>query len=281
MKNDTVEQALRAAVARLPEIEGRREAELLLAYALQKSKAWMIAHGNERLEPDQLSRYEALVARRVQGEPVAYLIGRRGFWAFDLMVTPDTLIPRPETELLVELALERASTASGLRVLDLGTGSGAIALAIAYERRQAEVIACDISSEALAVARANARALGLSNVEFRQGDWWGPLAGERFDLIVSNPPYIAEDDPHLYRGDLRYEPLRALASGRDGLDAVCSIVRDACRHSRPQGWLLLEHGWTQGEMVRDLLRTSGFACVRTVRDLEARERVTLGCMLEP
>lgn len=275
----TVEQALRAAAQRMALVDARQEAELLLAHVLQKSRSWLYAHYQDRLHPDLLARFEGLVARRAQGEPVAYLTGRRGFWAFDLSVSPQTLIPRPETELLVEQALTRVGPEPGLRMADLGTGSGAIALALAHERRQAVVVATDVSAAALEVARANARNLKLANVEFRQGDWWQPLVGERFDLIASNPPYLAEDDPHLRRGDLRYEPMRALASGRDGLDAICSIVSDAPRHLRPQGWLLLEHGWGQGEMVRDLLRTAGFSHVHTVRDLEARERVTLGSLV--
>ena len=192
------------------------------------------------------------------------------------MVSPQTLIPRPETERLVELALERAPPGTALRMADLGTGSGAIALALAHERLQAQVIAVDVSEGALAVARANARALGLANVEFRQGDWLSPLAGERFDLIASNPPYIGDDDPHLREGDLRFEPARALSSGPDGLEAIDTIIRDAPAHLHPGGWLLLEHGWEQGEPVRGLLGAAGFDAVQTHRDLEHRDRVTSG-----
>ena len=250
------------------------DARLLLAHALQRSPTWLFAHGDDLIDQDGLDRFEALLARRAQGEPVAYLTGRRAFWSFDLMVSPQTLIPRPETERLVELALARIGPQSSLRMADLGTGSGAIALALAHERPQARVVAVDISAGALEVARANARSLVLSNIEFRIGDWLQPLDGERFDLIASNPPYIADGDPHL--ADLRYEPGPALASGRDGLDAIRAIVGDAPAHLHRGGWLLLEHGWDQGDAVRGLLQGAGYDSVETCRDLEDRDRVTLG-----
>ena len=261
---------LRDAGARIDGDDARR----LLAHALQRPAAWLFAHGDEVVDADAQHRFEILLARRAQGEPVAYLTGRRGFWTFDLMVSPQTLIPRPETERLVELALERIGTQPGLRMADLGTGSGAIALALAHERPQAQVVAVDVSEGALAVARANAQALGLGNIEFRRGDWLQPLAGERFDLIASNPPYIADGDPHL--AALRYEPAPALASGADGLDAIRRIVRDAPAHLHGGGWLLLEHGLDQGDAVRGLLQAAGFDRVETQRDLEDRDRVTIG-----
>ena len=198
--------------------------------------------------------------------------------ALDLMVTPDTLIPRPETERLVELALERLPRSGRVRIADLGTGSGAIALALAGERPDALVAATDASAAALAVAGANARAAGLGNVCFHAGDWFGALPGQRFDLVASNPPYVADGDPHLLEGDLRFEPPAALSSGRDGLDAIRRIVADAPAHLSPGGWLLLEHGWTQGAAVRALLQAAGFVEVGTHRDLEERDRVTLGRM---
>lgn len=250
------------------------EAELLLAHVLDRSRSWLYAHRDDPVGPADAERYRALLARRAAGEPVAYLTGRRGFWSFDLRVTPDTLIPRPETELLVELALARLPATAGLRLADLGTGSGAIALALAHERPRARVVAVDLSPGALEVARANAAELGLANVEFRQGDWLAPLAGERFDLIASNPPYIAEGDPHL--DDLRHEPAPALSSGQDGLDAIRTIAREAPGHLVPGGWLLLEHGWDQGDAVRAILDAAGFDEVRTDRDLEDRDRVTSG-----
>jgi release factor glutamine methyltransferase len=252
------------------------EAALLLAHVLGRTRAWLYAHGDAVVPSESVARFESLASRRIAGEPVAYLLGQRGFWHFDLAVTPDTLIPRPETERLVELALERIPQSAAWRIADLGTGSGAIALAIAYERPQAHVVASDRSQSALDVARGNAASLGIGNIEFRAGDWFGPLSGECFDLIASNPPYIEDGDAHLDKGDLRFEPRGALASGSDGLDAIRVIVRDASAHVRTGGWLLLEHGWTQGEAVRTLFGDGGFVDVATMGDLEGRERVTLG-----
>jgi release factor glutamine methyltransferase len=265
-----LDAVLREACERI----GQIDATALLAHALSRSPAWLYAHGDEPIDATGLSRFDTLVSRCAQGEPVAYLVGRRGFWTFDLVVSPQTLIPRPETERLVELALERAPPTPGLRIADLGTGSGAIALALAHERREAKVVAVDMSAGALDIARANAQALRLDNVELRQGDWLVPLAGERFDLIVSNPPYIADGDPHLHA--LRHEPEPALSSGPDGLDAIRIIVRDTPAHLNSGGWLLLEHGWDQGEVVRGLLQSAGFDDIATHRDLEDRDRVTIG-----
>lgn len=252
------------------------DAELLLAHVLQRSRTWLFTHGDAVPEPAQVDAFADFVRRRQAGDPVAYLIGRRGFWNFELDVTPATLIPRPETERLVELALVRLPVDRALRVADLGTGSGAIALAIASERPRAQVLATDASAAALTVAEANAARLGLGNVEFRLGDWCAPLGAECFDLIASNPPYIADTDPHLAQGDLRHEPPRALASGSDGLDAIRVLARDVPGHLRPGGWLLIEHGWEQGAAVRELLLAAGFADVASELDLEQRERVTMG-----
>jgi release factor glutamine methyltransferase len=252
------------------------DAEFLLGHVLGKPRGWLFAHRDDSASDEVAAAFEALVHRRACGEPVAYLTGQRGFWSFDLTVTPATLIPRPETELLVELALARLPTDRPLRVADLGTGSGAIALALAHERPRAQVVACDASAQALGVASANARMLRLANVTFREGDWFVPFAGERFDLVASNPPYIALDDPHLAEGDLRFEPASALSSGADGLDAIRRIVAAAPAHLQAGGWLLLEHGWEQGAAVRALLRDAGFVEVATERDLEDRDRVTLG-----
>ncbi len=269
----SVDQALRAARGRVD----AADAELLLLHALgRRDRGWLFAHAGDALPAEAAERFESLLSQRERGEPVAYLRGRRGFWTLDLEVTPATLIPRPETELLVEQAAMRIAADRTTRVADLGTGSGAIALAIATERFLAHVIATDASRAALDVAQANARTHEIRNVEFRHGDWWAPLAGERFDLIASNPPYIADADPHLEQGDLRFEPRGALASGADGLDAIRIIVAGAPEHLRPGGWLLLEHGWEQGAAVRDLLQSAGFVDVATVRDLEDRDRVTLG-----
>lgn len=254
------------------------DAAWLLAEAAGRSRTWLYTHGDAECDPAVEARFRELVARRVAGEPVAYLTGRRGFWRLELDVSPATLIPRPETELLVELALECVPDGRTVRIADLGTGSGAIALALAMERPRAKVVATDASPAALDVARGNARALGMHHVEFLQGDWCEPLAGRRFDLIASNPPYIATDDAHLGEGDLRFEPIGALASGADGLDAIRVLARDVPAHLEPGGWLLIEHGWDQGAAVRALLEAHGFVEVETARDLEQRDRVTLGRM---
>ena len=276
----TVADRLAEGAARLGGGEARREAELLLGHALGRDRAWMFAHARDPLDEAARERYQSLVEARARGVPVAHLLGSWGFWTLSLRVTGDTLIPRPETELLVEAALARLPDDVQCRVADLGTGTGAIALSLARERPAARVTATDASEAALAVARENARENGIANVSFRAGDWFAPLAGERFDLIASNPPYIAESDPHLVRGDLRFEPLSALASGADGLDAIRRIVRDAPGHLAAGGWLLLEHGFDQGDAVRALLSASGFVHVDTLRDLETRDRVTLGRMSE-
>lgn len=272
-----VSRALSWAIAQLPSDDGRHVAELLLGHALKRDRAWLFAHARDAMAAAELSAFQNLIARRVAGEPVAYVIGTRGFWTLDLRVTPDTLIPRPETERLVELALERLPVDQPVRVADLGTGTGAIALAIASERPQAQVIATDASQAALAIAQDNAQRNDLARVQFRPGSWLAPLTGERFDVIVSNPPYIASDDAHLQQGDLRYEPASALASGADGLDDLRQIIRAAPRHLLGDGWLLLEHGWDQGEAVRQLLNDAGFIEVATEQDLEQRDRVSLGC----
>ncbi|MBB6247142.1 peptide chain release factor N(5)-glutamine methyltransferase [Rhodanobacter sp. A1T4] len=252
------------------------DAEVLLLHALGKSRSWFIAHADDELDIDVQTAYMTLVDRRVQGEPVAYITGRRGFWSLDLEVTPDTLIPRPETELLVELALERLPRGTAAQVADLGTGSGAIALAIASARPQASITATDASAAALAVAIGNARRLRINNVDFLQGDWLTPLIFQRFALIVSNPPYIEANDPHLAHGDLRFEPASALVSGRDGLKDIRCIISDAREHLQPGGWLLFEHGWHQGEAVRKLLNAAGYIKVFTAQDLEQRDRVSGG-----
>ncbi|HSN01353.1 MAG TPA: peptide chain release factor N(5)-glutamine methyltransferase [Rudaea sp.] len=274
MTGRTVSGLLAEAQAALSGDEARGEAELLLAHALGVDRAWLIAHRDDTVAPALAGQVRCCVSRRIAGEPVAYIIGQRGFHAIDLAVTPDVLIPRPETELLVELALQRIAPGKKVEIADLGTGSGAIALAIAQARQNARVCAVDASPAALDVARGNARRLGLGNVEFAQGDWCAAFGAHRFDVIVSNPPYIAEGDTHLRQGDLRFEPRLALASGADGLDAIRTIVRDAPGHLNAGGWLLLEHGNAQGAAVRTLLQEKGFSGVFTARDLEDRERVS-------
>lgn len=271
----TVANAIREAAQRLPGEEARMEAELLLAHALGQPRSWFYAHSGDVMDGEAVRAFDALLRRREQGEPVAQITGHRGFWSLDLAVTPDTLIPRPETELLVELALDRLPVAEMGQVLDLGTGTGAIALAIASERPLVDVTAVDASQKALDVAAGNAADAGLP-LRLLQGDWYAPVAGEVFRMIVSNPPYIAEGDPHLGQGDLRFEPRSALASGPDGLDALRVIVAGAPAHLLPGGWLLVEHGFDQGPAVRSLFQAQGFAQVASQRDLERRDRVTLG-----
>lgn len=268
----TAESLLASASLRIDRVD----AEWLLLHVLQQSHGWLFAHRDDPLPPAAADAFDALVRRRMDGEPVAYLTGTRGFWSLVLEVDSAVLVPRPETELLVELALARLSADEPLRVADLGTGSGAIALAIAHERPRARMVAVDASVAALDLAARNARRLGLQNVDFRPGDWCEPLRGEHYDLVASNPPYIASGDPHLSQGDLRFEPAMALASGADGLDAIRRIVRDAPAHLAPHGWLLIEHGWEQGAAVRALMQEAGLCDIATHQDLERRDRVTLG-----
>jgi release factor glutamine methyltransferase len=250
------------------------EAEVLAAHVLGVPRARLLAEAGRPLGPDVARRVERMFLRRRAGEPVAYLTGEREFYGLALRVTPDVLIPRPETELLVELALARLPNRAG-RVLDLGTGSGAIAVALAHEAPDAEIVAVDASAAALEVARENARRYGAS-VRFLLGSWFAGLAGERFDLIVSNPPYVAEGDAHLREGDLLFEPEEALAGGVDGLDAIRAIVAGAAAHLVPGGWLLFEHGYDQAERCRSLLAMYGYAEIAGWPDLAGIVRVAGG-----
>lgn len=253
----------------------RLEAELLLAFCLRSSRAHLYAHPGRELTQEQFAEYLGLLGRRRAGEPIAYLTGTREFWSLPLRVTPDVLIPRPETELLVELALQLIPVAAALRIADLGTGSGAIALAIASERPRCEVWGVDISAAAVAVARENAARLSIDNVEFHRGHWCEPLTG-RFDLIASNPPYVALNDPHLERGDCRFEPRQALTPGTDALTAIREIAGRALTCLKPGGWLLLEHGPGHGGGVRAIMKEHGFREISTLRDVPGHERVTVG-----
>ena len=270
----------------------RIEVQCLLQAVLRVNRAYLLTYPERILTADEQRRYAALFARRLNGEPIAYLLGEREFFGLNCKVTPATLIPRPDTELLVELALQRIprpllyplgcagaggrQAGRGFRVLDMGTGSGAIALAIAHERTDVEVVAVDASEAALEVARDNVRCLNLANVRLLHSDWFSALTDERFDLIVSNPPYIAADDVHLSQGDVRFEPMRALASGKDGLDDIRRIVVRAQDYLNAGGWLMFEHGYDQAERVRQLMQQAGFAGVSSVRDLSGIERVTMG-----
>lgn len=252
------------------------DARVLLCQVLGKNAAHLAAHAERNLTPEQTRAYQACIARRSAGEPVAYIIGSREFYGLELRVTPAVLIPRPETELLVDLALASVPISEEWQVLDLGTGSGCIALSLAHARPRSRVTASDSAPDALALARENARALGIENVAFAEGNWFAAVAGQHFQLIVSNPPYVAAHDPHLLQGDLRYEPRAALVGGSDGLDALRAIVAGAPAHLRPRGALLLEHGYDQGAACRNLLRGAGFHEVRTWRDLGGNERVSGG-----
>lgn len=270
------DQARLAQALGLPDAEARLEAQILLCQALGATRAWLLAHTADQPNPAQIGRYQALLKRRFAGEPVAYILGKREFYGLEFKVTPAVLIPRPETELLVDLALARIPQDASCRVLDLGTGSGAVAVAIASHRPQAKITAVDRSPEALDVARENVKKLETENVRLLQSDWFDALAGEKFDLIVSNPPYVAAADPHLQQGDLRFEPAAALASGTDGLDAIRKIVAGAPVHLESGGWLLFEHGYDQGERCRELMAQGGFREISTTDDLAGIPRVTCG-----
>lgn len=251
----------------------RFDAQVLLLHVLQKNRAWLIAHDDESATDEQSVAFEALAARRCAGEPVAYLLGSREFYGREFAVSPAVLIPRPDTELLVELALKRAPQNG--KVIDLGTGSGCIPITLKLERPDLSVSALDLSSDALAVARGNAQALG-ADVRLLESDWFSAVAGQVFDLIVSNPPYIHAEDEHLHQGDLRFEPTGALTDGHDGLQHLRAIITAAPAYLQPEAWLLLEHGWDQGAACRELLLQAGFTDVQTWQDLGQNDRVSGG-----
>ncbi|MGZ8261342.1 MAG: peptide chain release factor N(5)-glutamine methyltransferase [Methylotenera sp.] len=269
-------QAQLATSLSLDPSEARLEAQLLLQTAAKVNRAWLLAHENEALQPNIHAGFEALLQRRLSGEPIAYILGQREFYGLALMVTPDTLIPRPDTETLVEAALSKIPNNSSSSVLDLGTGTGAIALAISSNRPQTQVTAVDASQAALDVAIKNANSLNIPNVHFVLSDWVTALNNQKFDIIVSNPPYIEQDDIHLTQGDLRFEPISALASGIDGLDDIRHIIDNCLIYLKPQGWLMLEHGYNQAELVTDLMAASGLVDIATLKDLCNLNRVTIG-----
>ncbi len=254
--------------------DARRDAELLLAHCLQRSRATLLARPELSVSNEAALAFIALMQRRVAGEPIAYLIGEKEFWSLPLKVTRDVLVPRPDTELLVATALKFGDRDSRLSVADLGTGSGAIALALASERPGWNILATDASEPALAVARDNAARLGLAGIEFCLSVWFAALAGRRFDVIVSNPPYIAADDAALAAPELRFEPRMALVAGPTGLEALALLAASAPDHLNPRGRLALEHGFDQAKDVRSLLASAGFSTIRTHRDLAGHERVT-------
>ena len=253
----------------------RLDAELLLAAAIGKSRSYLHTWPERIVASEAAQTFADYLQRRRAGEPVAYILGQQGFWNLDLEVAPHTLIPRPETELLVETAMQLQS-ADQARVLDLGTGTGAIALALASERRQWQVTAVDRVDEAVALAERNRQRLQLDNARVLVSHWFSALDGQRFDVIISNPPYIAAEDPHLVAGDVRFEPSSALVAGHDGLDDLRQIIAEAPAHLVGGGWLLLEHGYDQAAAVRELLARHGFEQIESRLDLNAHERITLG-----
>ena len=273
---NTVGELLRWGRAQLAgSDEAANDAQVLLSHTLEKDRTWLFTWTDDVVDEEHRNRFRKLITRRAQGEPVAHITGSRAFWTLQLQVNEHTLIPRPETEHLVEKALQLGDADRTLQILDLGTGSGAIALAIASERPKWRITACDRSEAALQIARSNARRLGLKKVDFTVSDWFAAIHG-RFDLIISNPPYIAETDPHLRQGDLRFEPRSALAAGIDGLDDIRRIVSDAYEHLNSSGWLLFEHGFDQGAAAREILQQSGYTQIFTERDLASLERLSGG-----
>ena len=278
-----VKQAIQSAEKQLrPHVEASPlEAEILLGHLLGKSRTWLIAWSDTCLDDTQLQRYADLVNKRIKGTPIAHLTANQEFWSLPLRVTADTLIPRADTELLVETCLDLYPIEESITVADLGTGCGAIALAIATEMPEWSILATDQSRQALEVAIHNAAALHVDNIQFLQGNWFDALpATTRAEILLSNPPYIPDDDPHLQQGDLRFEPRQALASGPDGLDAIRLIISKASAYLKPDGYLLLEHGYNQGSTVRQLMRQSTLDEIRTLTDLAGHERVTMGRKLK-
>ena len=250
------------------------EAKMLLAHVLATDRAWLAAHGDATLNVEQAKSFEALARRRREGFPIAYLTGRREFYGLELEITEDVLIPRPESEILVEFALAHIDEGEAARVLDLGSGSGAVALAIAKARPAASVLGVDVSPAARALARRNTMRLGIANVAFIESDWFEHVPSTAFDVIVANPPYVADDDPHLGQGDLRFEPTIALKGGLDGLDAIRRIIAGASGCLKTGGWLAIEHGYDQAESVQSLLRGASFDELHTRRDLAGVLRTT-------
>ncbi|NOS97929.1 MAG: peptide chain release factor N(5)-glutamine methyltransferase [Methylotenera sp.] len=313
--HQTIQSTLLTASAQLGTDEAKLEAQLLLQHVLKVNRAWLIAHESDALQANIHAVFEALLKRRLSGEPMAYILGYREFYGLALMVTADTLIPRPDTETLVEAALgkiypspqpsptrgegaallekadasplplrervrERGGNHENLTILDLGTGSGAIALAIAKNRPQTNVTAVDASQAALEIAKKNAQNLNITNVQFVLSNWFDALddfnSSTQFNIIVSNPPYIEQNDAHLSQGDLRFEPISALASGADGLDDIRKIIDNCLVYLKPQGWLMLEHGYNQAELVADLMAGVGLTNIETIKDLGGNNRVTIG-----
>lgn len=275
----TIEAALKAATLQLSASGSNSpalDAAVLLCHALDKPRSYLLTWPDKELDGELQARFDALLARRCTGEPVAYILGEREFWSLPLKVAPSTLIPRPDTERLVELALDKAVTQEG-DILDLGTGTGAIALALASELPQRQVVGIDLRPEAQQLACENGRRLNITNVTFLHGSWFSPLAaGTKFALIVSNPPYIDEHDPHLDQGDVRFEPKTALVAADNGLADIKHISQAARDYLLPGGWLAFEHGYQQGAAVRTIMQDLGYQSVSTEQDYAGNDRVTLG-----
>ena len=275
----SIQALLKQSSALIDSDSAQLDAELLLCHVLNKPRSYLFTWPEKQLNTEQQQQFQALLAQRIQGQPVAYLIGSQGFWSLELAVAPSTLIPRADTEVLVEQALScplPEATQQPIQVLDLGTGTGAIALALASERPAWQITAVDRVAEAVALAQTNQQQLRLTNVQILQSDWFAQLSGQRYQLIVSNPPYIAEQDPHLAQGDVRFEPISALTSGIDGLDAIRQIIQQAPDYLTAGGWLLLEHGYDQAQAVRGLLQARGFLAVASAEDLAKHQRVSFG-----
>lgn len=274
-----LEQALKVLDKANP--DSRLEAEILLTQVLQKNRAYLFAHADKSIDPAQLQQYQQLINERAKGKPLAYIIGSREFWSLSLKVNKHTLIPRHETERLIELALELLPNIPGIRVLDLGTGCGAIALALAKERPHWIIDACDRSQEALLVAKENAKTHQINHVNFYESNWFSQLPQQRYDAIVSNPPYIAQDDPHLTQGDLPFEPLNALVSSQEGLADLQYIIKHSIEWLLPDGLLLLEHGYNQKESIRAALDRLEYKDIHCWQDIQGNDRVSGGWRMTP
>lgn len=271
-----ISQLLKSATEQLLKLTDspRLDAEVLLAHSLHKTRTWLVTWSDKELSTTDIEQFDRLLQRRLAGEPIAHITGMREFWSLNLMVTADTLIPRPDTELMIEQILALYPAEQNIKLVDLGTGSGAIALALASERPNWQIIATDQSSAALEIARQNARSLNISNITFKHGSWFDAVGGEVFDVIASNPPYIPRADPHLSQGDARFDPLSALASGDDGLDDIRTITAQAKNHLKPYGKLFIEHGYDQKAEILDIFTKNNFIEIHQINDMANNPRLT-------
>lgn len=268
------EQLGKQQLSAITGIDNSLESAVLLAHVLEKDRSWLFAWPEKELTADQRLTYESYLQRRLDGEPVSHITSSREFWGLQLKVSPDTLIPRPETELLVETALNKVNQTAA-KILELGTGTGAISAALATERPAWKIIATDINADTLTIARENFEKHNLK-IQLVVSNWFDNIPNEKYDLIISNPPYIEANDPHLQQGDVRFEPITALTSGKDGLDAIRQITQQAAAYLANKGWLMLEHGYNQGEAVFSLFQKAGFSSIETLNDLSGNNRITIG-----